>query len=545
MAQQEIRAEGGETATFFFFRCGTSKKRMGSSLSPLHLAAALVAAIAASLLKGWRPTAPPPRGAPTPAAATPPRAAAATPHIVVVGGGLAGASAALAAADALRRGGPTTSTGRVTLLDKEGRLGGNSAKASSGVSAVTRAAHDTVASFAADLDASAGGRGDPALRHRLAAESEAGLAWLEQTARVALTTTAQLGGHAVPRTHGPAGGAPVGWAVMQAMAGVLASDGRVGVVTGRRVVGVAREGGRVVGVTTDDGATTPADAVVLATGGYSAAPDLLPPSAAALPTTNGAFATGDGLALVEAAGGVSVDLDAVQLHPTAFEPVGDTSKPSASLFLAPERLRGVGGVLLNGAGERFVDELEKRSVVASAVTAQPGGAAWLLLSPAAVAAYGEGAIGFYVSKGLLTRVEGVAGVAAAIGARADVVAATLAAHDAAARGAAADTAGRKAFASGQIAADATPTTPFVIGRIRPAVHYTMGGAAIDTDGRVLRKGNGTRSPVPGLYAAGEVAGGVHGANRLGGCSLLDCVVFGRAAGAAAVGDWVQAQEKGG
>lgn len=484
----------------------------------------------------------PSRGARTAAMATPPHAPPA-PHIVVVGGGLAGASAALAAADALRTGGPLTSTGRVTLVDKEGRLGGNSAKASSGVSAVTRTTHDTVVSFTADLEASAGGRGDPGLRHRLAEESEEGLAWLEETTGVALTTTAQLGGHAVPRTHGPAGGAPVGFVVMQAMAGVLASDDRVVVVTGRRVVGVAREGGRVCGVETDDGAATPADAVVLATGGYSAAPDLLPPSAAALPTTNGAFATGDGLALVEKAGGVICDADCVQLHPTAFEPVGGTSTPSASLFLAPERLRGVGGVLLNGKGERFVDCLEKRSVVATAVAAQPGGAAWLLLSPAAVAAYGEGAIGFYVSKGLLTRVEGVAGVAAAIGASADAVAATLAAHDAAARGDAADPAGRTAFASGEIEANATPATPFVIGRVRPAVHYTMGGAEIDADGRVLTQGEGGRPPVPGLYAAGEVAGGVHGANRLGGCSLLDCVVFGRAAGVAAVGDWVRAQEE--
>ena len=61
----------------------------------------------------------------------------------------------------------------------------------------------------------------------------------------------------------------------------------------------------------------------------------------------------------------------------------------------------------------------------------------------------------------------------------------------------------------------------------PVLHYTMGGLEIDPESRVLDK-NG--KPIPGLFAAGEVAGGVHGANRLGGSSLLGCVVFGRVSG---------------
>jgi succinate dehydrogenase/fumarate reductase flavoprotein subunit len=61
----------------------------------------------------------------------------------------------------------------------------------------------------------------------------------------------------------------------------------------------------------------------------------------------------------------------------------------------------------------------------------------------------------------------------------------------------------------------------------PVLHYTMGGLEIDPESRVLAPGG---APLPGLFAAGEVAGGVHGANRLGGSSLLGCVVFGRVAG---------------
>lgn len=64
----------------------------------------------------------------------------------------------------------------------------------------------------------------------------------------------------------------------------------------------------------------------------------------------------------------------------------------------------------------------------------------------------------------------------------------------------------------------------------PVLHYTMGGLEIDPEARVLAPGG---VPLPGLFAAGEVAGGVHGANRLGGSSLLGCVVFGRVAGDAA------------
>jgi succinate dehydrogenase/fumarate reductase flavoprotein subunit len=61
----------------------------------------------------------------------------------------------------------------------------------------------------------------------------------------------------------------------------------------------------------------------------------------------------------------------------------------------------------------------------------------------------------------------------------------------------------------------------------PVLHYTMGGLEIDPESRVL---DGSGKPIAGLFAAGEVAGGVHGANRLGGSSLLGCVVFGRVSG---------------
>lgn len=68
---------------------------------------------------------------------------------------------------------------------------------------------------------------------------------------------------------------------------------------------------------------------------------------------------------------------------------------------------------------------------------------------------------------------------------------------------------------------------FHVAIMTPVLHYTMGGLEIDAESRVVGKDG---KPVPGLFAAGEVAGGVHGANRLGGSSLLGCVVFGRVSG---------------
>merc|ERR1711912_209888 len=88
----------------------------------------------------------------------------------------------------------------------------------------------------------------------------------------------------------------------------------------------------------------------------------------------------------------------------------------------------------------------------------------------------------------------------------------------------------KKFYHNIIPGSAVKSEPFYVAIITPVIHYCMGGLEIDTDSAVLGPGN---KAIPGLYAAGEVAGGVHGNNRLGGNSLLDCVVFGRVAGKAA------------
>merc|ERR1712203_1048241 len=88
----------------------------------------------------------------------------------------------------------------------------------------------------------------------------------------------------------------------------------------------------------------------------------------------------------------------------------------------------------------------------------------------------------------------------------------------------------KKFYHNIIPGSSVKTEPFYVAIITPVIHYCMGGLEIDTDSAVL---NAQGQPIKGLYCAGEVAGGVHGNNRLGGNSLLDCVVFGRVTGKAA------------
>merc|ERR1719379_3000635 len=290
--------------------------------------------------------------------------------------------------------------------------------------------------------------------------------------------------------------------------------------------------------------------VILATGGFGAdftensllakyRPDLMH-----LPTTNGDHTTGDGIKMGEAIGARSIDLEWVQVHPTGLVEPDD---PEAKIkFLAAEALRGVGGLVINANGERFCNELGRRDYVT--------GEMWknkppfrLCLNKAASDEIiwhckhytGRGVMKFYGSGADLAKDMGIDG---------QVLVDTHNAHAEAAKLQEKDPEGGKwpAYPSGRCHDEASGKTgsgkkfyhnvldgckvlsePFYVAIITPVIHYCMGGLEIDADSRVIH-GNG--KAIPGLYCAGEVAGGVHGNNRLGGNSLLDCVVFGRVAG---------------
>jgi succinate dehydrogenase/fumarate reductase flavoprotein subunit len=220
----------------------------------------------------------------------------------------------------------------------------------------------------------------------------------------------------------------------------------------------------------------------------------------------------------------------------------DPNNPtSPTKFLAPEALRAYGAVLLNGNGKRFVDELTLRDRVTAAINAQSNTvhshanslmsktlsddytAAYMVLTDEAVEGFGKSTLGFYASKGLFNDVEGISGLAKLLDVDVDMLEKEFKAYDAFVGQTEADQTGKTFFPSALL-----PTKQYYVALITPVVHYTMGGLEMNTDAAILRK-DGV-SPVPGLYGAGEVTGGVHGKNRLAGNSLLECVVFGRTAG---------------
>jgi flavocytochrome c len=470
--------------------------------------------------------------------------------VLVIGGGLAGLSAALAAAEA----GAT-----VTLLEKTQHVGGNSAKATSGINGWGTEAQeaygidDGPGLFERDTVISGhGGSVRTELVAMLSAQSGDAVRFLSKHG-VNLTVLAQLGGHSRMRTHRAPDNAdgtpvPIGYAIVRALQARLREVPGVTVVTAATALRLVVRDGRVRGVVYEsDGVERElhSDAVVLTTGGFShdrtGDSSLLReffPEALRYPTTNGPFATGDGVKMAREIGAVLVDMDRVQLHPTGLV---DPKRPDApTKFLGPEALRGAGGVLVNARGRRFVDELGLRSAVTAAITAQadeyPGSegsrVAYCVLNDAAAGRFGRGALRFYTERlGLFRVAADVDELAQMIGCRAATLRETLDQYGAvSASGSVCPVTGKSVYPT-----VLNSSGPFHVAVVTPSVHYTMGGCLISPLGEVQRSlaGGGTEA-IPGLFAAGEVTGGVHGANRLAGNSLLECVVFGRLAGISAV-----------
>ncbi|GJP39144.1 hypothetical protein CLOM_g23539, partial [Closterium sp. NIES-68] len=481
---------------------------------------------------------------------------AAFPDVVVVGGGLAGLSAAV---EVVKRG------GSVLVLEKSERLGGNSAKASSGMNAARSGPQlaigieDKLEDFTKDTEKSGKGLSDLALVDVIVKNSADAVAFL-QGFEIDLSSIAQLGGHSHPRTHrSKPDGKPmnIGFRIMSVLikyVEALPAD-KAKVVKQARVTALLTDAsGAVTGVKYETPAAdgsgakeeteVKASAVILATGGYSADKaeggllDTHTPKLRNLATTNGPFATGDGVRLGVAAGAGLIHMDQVQLHPTGYVDPKDPRNPVK--FLAPEALRGCGGILLNEKGDRFVNELTTRDAVVEAILkycgplpevpgAPAGGAdmpavSYLILSQEAINKFDPLSCQFYIGKGLIRKFDTVEALSEGTKLPAANVKAALDSygrHDAE-KG---DPFGKTVFP-----VLFNSSEPVYVAIITPSLHYCMGGLKFDTSGHILKEDG---SPIPGLFGAGEVTGGLHGANRLGGNSLLECVVYGRVAGISA------------
>lgn len=473
--------------------------------------------------------------------------------VVVIGAGGAGMSAAIAASDA---------GSSVLILEKNEIVGGNTTRATGGLNAaktpyqdaneMSQGEYDAIAKkletvkekypdleelaatvekqvedykanpegyFDSEelflLDTLVGGKdlNDKELAKTLVSNSKDAIEWLK-TLDMDITSVGAFGGASVKRIHRPevdGKTVPVGSYLVPRLEKVL-KDKNIEILFGTPATELLVEEGKVVGVKAGD-LTVRAKSVVIATGGFGANLEKvaeIKPELKGFVTTNVASITGDGIWMAQAIGADVVDIDQIQIHPTV-------EQETASLIT--EGVRGDGAILVNQDGKRFVDEVGTRDVVSAAEIAQDGGFGYLIFDENMVD--NSNVLKKYIEKGFTTQGETYEELAKALGIPEDNFAATMETWNQAVANKKDDEFGRTAFT------EPLAKAPYYAIKVSPGVHHTMGGVKINPNGEVI----GTDGNViPNLFAAGEVTGGVHGGNRLGGNAVSDIIVFGRIAG---------------
>lgn len=376
-----------------------------------------------------------------------------------------------------------------------------------------------------ELDTMIGGKGinDPELVETLCANSADAIDWLDEHG-ITLHNVSSFGGASVKRIHRPVNAEGKTVSVGSYMIPLLQENcEKAGVkmmldTTATEILTDAN--GAAVGVkatgASGETVTVNAKAVVLATGGFGANLDMVvkyKPELKGFMTTNAAGIQGQGIEMAEAIGAATVDMDQIQIHPTV---------EANTAALITEGLRGDGAVLINAEGKRFIDEVGTRDVVSAAEIAQTGSYSWLVVDQAMADA--SSVIQGYIKKGYTVTGETYEELGEAMGVDAAAFAETMEKWNGYVEAKNDPDFGRTSFAN------PLNTAPYYAVKVTAGVHHTMGGLKINANTEVL---NEKGEVIPGLFAAGEVTGGVHGANRLGGNAVADFTVFGRIAGAAA------------
>lgn len=484
--------------------------------------------------------------------------------VVVVGAGGAGMTAAITAAAEGKS---------VVILESQSMVGGNSVRATGGmnagktvyqdenefgesagvektlktaaekyadnetITALAKTVSEQWAAYQADptgyfdsvelmeLDTMIGGKGinDPELVETLCANSADAIDWLDEHG-ITLHNVSSFGGASVKRIHRPVNAEGKTVSVGSYMIPLLQENcEKAGVkmmldTTATEILTDAN--GAAVGVkatgASGETVTVNAKAVVLATGGFGANLDMVvkyKPELKGFMTTNAPGIQGQGIEMAQAIGAATVDMDQIQIHPTV---------EANTAALITEGLRGDGAILINEEGQRFIDEVGTRDVVSAAEIAQTGSYSWLVVDQAMADA--SSVIQGYIKKGYTVTGVTYEELGKAMGVDAAAFAETMEKWNGYVEAKNDPDFGRTSFAN------PLNTAPYYAVKVTAGVHHTMGGLKINANTEVL---NEKGEVIPGLFAAGEVTGGVHGANRLGGNAVADFTVFGRIAGAAA------------
>ena len=439
-----------------------------------------------------------------------------TTDTVIVGAGGAGLSAAIQMAQDGKK---------VTIVEKAGITGGNSSLASGGMNAAETKLQkeegipDTVETFVADTMKGGHDKNNKELVEKMAAESSEAVDWLEELG-APLKQLKFSGGQTEMRTHAPINdegkSIPVGNYLVQKLT-AKAKELGVNIVYDARCEKVLMKDGKAVGIEAayKDGEklTVNADAVIVATGGFGSNQEMVEkynPDLKGYVSTNAKSIEGDAVGFLEEVGANFIDMDQIQIHPTVVQKDGS---------LISEGLRGEGAILVNQDGKRFVNELQTRDFVSKEILSQKDPSAWLIVDQSM---FDQSAtIAKYFDKGLLTKCDDYKALADLIGTDEETIKETIENWIEIVKNNKDTEFGREGM--DQTRSDLS-VAPYYAVQISPGIHHTMGGVEVNTNSEVLDKDG---KPIPGLYAAGEVTGGIHGANRLGGNAVTDIVVFGR------------------
>lgn len=434
--------------------------------------------------------------------------------IVIVGGGGAGLVAATEAA---------SKGAGVIVLEKQGFVGGNSNNSTGGINAAYTKEQERLGIRDSKEvffnDTMRGGRylNNSALVHRLVDESAGIVEWLQSPMIGAdLTDVGMFGGATNKRIHRPQGGGAIGAHLIPLLHKAAVKQGAE-IRFNNKVVDIISKDGRAAGVKVrykDKEYKIMAKAVIITTGGFGANPKLIEfyqPALAGFATTNNPGTTGDAFAMVEKFDAALLHMEQIQIHPTVVKGSG---------FLISEAVRGNGAILVYKNGIRFINEMETRNIVSAAVLRGKEKSAFLIFDQGIRDSLK--AIDTYAKYSWMIEASSIKELAEKTGISPDALQETIQRYNQSVLLKRDDDFGRNPGSMDRKIEKA----PFYAIEIEPAIHHTMGGLKINTDAQVL---NNTGSPIPGLYAAGEVTGGIHGAERLGGNAVADFCIFGKIA----------------